>query len=491
MIHISRWSCFLLCLLWLVGQGCVSNAPVNVETVPSESLEPSGQDSGEVPEPPQERVLEAVKEQATCQLKELPASWHLTEGGRILLSTQTEPPDQKVEVLAPSDAWLVLPQADKQRILIRAPYGDLGEKKLTVKIFCPDGPKETQVSVHLAALSWRKYAWTSGTQGPTEREHPRIWMDAKDPDILWLWGGLLFRPKQFTPADDLWKLHLETGVWTQVTPQGTSPQTTTAQVVASPELSVTYVYSGDASGVSSSKLFTLSLDSTQPVWKELAQDTWGQNAGTLGSLVYDPVHQRLVTACGIKQGLGYDIHCRVALYNLQGEEGKRWQEFKSDQPAPAGRYGFAFAYDAETKGMILFSGAQQPQASNPVNAATDTWRLELGSSTPSWKKLSTQGETAPGRRNGCWALDPVGHRFFVFGGTADQRTALDGLYVLHLDEGAERWHRVETSSPPPKRASCIGIYDAKRQQVLFGFGNSEQGIYADFYGLQLAAPSLP
>ena len=58
-----------------------------------------------------------------------------------------------------------------------------------------------------------------------------------------------------------------------------------------------------------------------------------------------------------------------------------------------------------------------------------------------------------GRRNGAFALDPLGHRLLVWGGTADGATAFPGLYALDLDRGREAWHRVTTEGAPTVRAA--------------------------------------
>jgi hypothetical protein len=101
-----------------------------------------------------------------------------------------------------------------------------------------------------------------------------------------------------------------------------------------------------------------------------------------------------------------------------------------------------------------------------------------------WVKLLDADPNVPGRRNGCSAFDPIGQRFFIWGGTDDARTTQRGLFALDLEQGHEGWTKVELPPGRPERSSCTAIYDPARHRILFGFGNDDD-IYADFAVLSL------
>ena len=51
--------------------------------------------------------------------------------------------------------------------------------------------------------------------------------------------------------------------------------------------------------------------------------------------------------------------------------------------SPSQRYGFFYAYDAATRRMLLYSGAQ---GGNPIDPAQDTWALDVATMT--WSRLA-------------------------------------------------------------------------------------------------------
>ena len=112
-----------------------------------------------------------------------------------------------------------------------------------------------------------------------------------------------------------------------------------------------------------------------------------------------------------------------------------------------------------------------------VNAAQDAWALDLSATPPAWSKLAPAGDAPPGRRNGCVMHDPVGRRLFVYGGTPDARTNLEGLWVLSLEPGREEWTKLDLPNAPPVRSSGFG-FATPDGGVACGFGN-DGAAYAD------------
>src|SRR5581483_905636 len=81
-------------------------------------------------------------------------------------------------------------------------------------------------------------------------------------------------------------------------------------------------------------------------------------------------------------------------------------------PGPSARYGFFYVMDGASGRLYVWSGAQFPSASDPINAANDLWMLDLRTAKPTWARLLVGDEDgAPkGRRNGAFVFDPRGPR---------------------------------------------------------------------------------
>ncbi len=148
---------------------------------------------------------------------------------------------------------------------------------------------------------------------------------------------------------------------------------------------------------------------------------------------------------------------------------------------PKARYGFFYGTDEVAGRFVVFSGAQNPTATDSINAAQDTWALDLRASPPAWSQVLDGTETnhAPGRRNGCFVVDPRGPSLYVFGGTSDGMNTQPGLWALDMRSGHEGFSSVERSGEPVLRSSDFGYYDAVAGAVSCGFGNSLQGVYTD------------
>ncbi|HEY4222126.1 MAG TPA: kelch repeat-containing protein, partial [Myxococcota bacterium] len=88
-------------------------------------------------------------------------------------------------------------------------------------------------------------------------------------------------------------------------------------------------------------------------------------------------------------------------------------------------------------------------------------------------KLAQKGQSPPGRIDGCGVVDPLGRRFFVFGGS-DVDGSIQDAYVLDLDHDQAKWRPLTSSSSfagIPARARCSAVYDAARARILVGFGS--------------------
>lgn len=468
----------------LTGWSCSGQLSTN-EAInePSKAAEPRQPDASQLepsPEPaPPEKVAEKPNE--ACELV-LPGPLSVHQGSRLSFESTTNPPSATVEIFRHPEDWVTW--IDKSTITLRTGYKETGKVAVVFQVTCGDKVTRQSVEVEVKALRWSARNWTPGTGGPSEREHPRLWIHDKHPDTLWLLGGLGFVPRQFTPVYDLWKFDLTNDTWTQVPIGDNAPEVTTPQVAALPGTQKVRVYSGRlASNFASDQIYELDVSGDKGVWSSASEDKWPAHAASLAGFVFDPFNQRFLMI----MGAGQDIFRKVSAFDPSKAPGERWQALETGTPQPGGRYGFAYGVDKEQKRLVVFSGGQ-PGATNqnPVNPASDTWALDLSSPQSTWKKLAVTGNRVPGQRNSCWAMDTDQNRLFVFSGTPDARTAIRAIYALHLDAKEARWHLVSDDAKIPFRSSCTGIYDSKRKRLLFGFGNIIGAIYADFQVLELA-----
>lgn len=325
-------------------------------------------------------------------------------------------------------------------------------------------------------------SWEAGVTGPIQREHPVLFFDAQNSDKLFLFGGQDFSNPQ-NSTNDLWTLDLKTETWKLVAQKGMTPGSL-GRIAAIPGTKYNVYYGGMKDGIPSGQVFRFSLTGDVANWEKLEMPGFAGGVPiSLGSLAFDLKTNSFVTACGVSD----EVTCRVLriIPSLSKQIG--WQLIEADGPQPDARYGFAYAYDQVHSRMVIASGQNQPTEVNgqPVFDQTeDTWSLSISADNKTiWTKLG--GPQAPKRRNGCWAHDTDKNQLYMWGGTADGKTTIEGLYKLDLNDDAKGWSKIETNNLAPIRSSCIGVYDSKRKRILFGFGNTMEKTYADLWELKL------
>ncbi len=365
---------------------------------------------------------------------------------------------------------------DGDVLVYRPGYETVGSAVVEVAFTCAG--KTTQVVVTLPVANQVRWGTpVTWSVGPDAREHPSLFLDAASPDTLWLYGGFSFVPRQFTVTNDLWKLDLRTNTWTKVDTQN-APLLAGGRIARGTTPGEFFLFGGQTPADEvSSDVFRFDVTQTPVSFVKLT--TMGPApVATLGAFMHDAARQRLITFGGYT-GAGVSN----AIDQLTLDASPTWSS-KAAAPGPSPRYGFFTALDGDR--LIVFSGAQAPKANNPINPAGDVWSLDLPTLT--WTKLAEPTEDAPGRRNGCGALDPLTHRFFVWSGTPDGLNATPMLSVLDLARTPAVWSRVTTPSMVTARGSCSAIFDAARKRVLFGFGNTTGAQFADLQVLELGAP---
>lgn len=411
---------------------------------------------------------------ATCGGARL-APLTLVAGGRADIVLDAALSAELVAVTATSgvEVW-----RDADRVIVRAGYT---EASATITAACTHGRIEVPVAVE--ALSMRALLrWDeSSLDAPPAREYFAWWMDPRGERSLYLYGGFVYRPVQFTPSTDAFRLDLRTLVWSRVTTSGEAPPPG-GRVATRGEA---MLYFGGATLAREGNLETPSVlrevrgEGDALAFGGAAFETSAVGSYT-GAFVRDAARDRWLSVCGVDtRALG--LHCRVHVYTADAG----FTELEVAGDPPPGRYGFHYALDPASDRVIVFAGQV---GVGELDIARDTWALELappGGGGPRWVQLFESAEGIAPRRNGAYALDPEGRRFFVWGGTADGRTATPGLDVLELDRGRERWVHVDLPEDIPPRASGAGLLDAAGDRILWGFGNAAR-LYTDLYELALA-----
>jgi hypothetical protein len=363
-------------------------------------------------------------------------------------------------------------QLDGLTLRLAAGYRFSGASSLSLTMTCEGRESLVEVPVSVTPrLRWgTPITWTTG---PSAREHPALVIDPASPDVLWLYGGLGFVPQQFTVMNDLWRLDLRTGAWTEVVAQQ-APLVAGGRLALTKEAGVFLLFGGqDANDDISRVLYR--LDTRQsPARFEVVQAAAAPGS-TLNAFVFDAPRDRWVAFGGFDGAEPSGVTHSLSLSGAPA-----WSPVMP-RLAPSPRYGFFWALDGAR--LVVASGAQQPRFANPINPAKDTWALDLA--TLEWTQVDAGDDEAPAQRNGCGGFDPVSRRWVVWGGTADGRGAVDGLAVLSLGDERPRWRKAVPAGQAPVRASCAGVFDAARRRVLLGFGNTAAARYADLQVLEL------
>lgn len=411
----------------------------------------------------------------SCTL-ELSGPSRVSAGGRLELgfaaSSGAEPSYELPE------GWRVL--SDERGLTIRTAYDSVGELTLTAHARCGEERASATLSVRVEAPRWRTLGdWSQGLDtNPGLRQLGSLLLDPADPESILLYGG--FSAERQGYVQELWAFDTARARWEMVADVSRPDMfggETIAPIPGEPAFLATDAYSGwDGTGTDYS-LFRVDYEGESMGSRPLPVQGGPKSGSFGGALSYVPHLDRYLLACGMGEER---THCGVGLFDLSTGAYER-VEVPGD--GPSGRYGFAFAYDEENRRLILFSGGQEPSRGNPVNAAADVWSLDLGERPFRWTRIEL--ENPPGRRNACFAFDSAGARLFVWGGTPNAQDVLDGLQVLELDPGRERWVRLDLPNAPAARSSCGGTFDLAKGRALFGFGNTREEVFVDLHALEL------
>ncbi len=375
----------------------------------------------------------------------------------------------------PTEGPIIADKIDETHAQLRAPYGQVGKIPITARVTCGSTEVDSLWELDVHALAFTAAAtWKEGTSGPLAREYGACWLDEQDPDTFYIFGGFHYEPQQFTASNDIWSLNLVSGVWTEHTFDVAPPLLGGGRLVTIPGTRDGLFLGGMQQDRSIPPVFArVTYGAQQVKWadEKVAQGTVQPDYQP--GLVYDSRRKRYLSLCGLNKDMG--SHCDVRSYT-PGTAGGTWEALAIGD-GPRGRNGHYFAYDEETDRVILFGGDDRGLTLG------DTWALELGETPVRWVKLGE--DPAMDRRNGAFTLDPLHHRFLLWGGTPDGAKAAPDVWFLNLDRGHEAWTQVTIAGKPPDRASGIAVYEPTRRSILMGFGNSLKGNFADLWRLSL------
>ncbi len=407
---------------------------------------------------------------------ELPTS--VAQGAEVRVALKPSRSDASLRVVtipAGAEAWL-----EGDVLVYRSGYETLAASAVVeVELTCGGKTEVTPIRLPVeATVKWSTPIRWAAADGPDPREHPQLIIDPASPDVLWLYGGFSFVPRQFTIVNDLWRMDLRTQRWERVDAMN-APMVAGGRFALGTRPGEFLLFGGESTSMDpTGEVYRLDVTATPARFERLPAT--GGPSTTLGALVHDTARHRLISFGGYT---GSDVSSSVHTLALEVPNAA-WARVDTGS-GPSGRYGFFWAVDGDR--LIVFSGGQVPDVGNSVNPAQDAWALDLVSMR--WTRLAPPTSDAPGRRNGCGAVDASTHRFFVWSGTPNAVSAVDQLSVLSLG-ATPAWSRVSAGAAPTARGSCSAIFDAPRRRILFGFGNTGGERFADLQVLELGSASL-
>lgn len=155
---------------------------------------------------------------------------------------------------------------------------------------------------------------------------------------------------------------------------------------------------------------------------------------------------------------------------------KAWSQVQVDADGglPDARGGHAAAWDGPGNRMLVFGGG-----SIAAVAAADLWALDFSTDPPAWSMVATTGPAPSPRLVMASGWDPVGRKWYLFGGLPDRSTPapLNDLYVL--DAATNAWSAPATSAPPPARGFCAGAWDADSGRFVVYGGSDGSFLYPE------------
>ena len=237
-----------------------------------------------------------------------------------------------------------------------------------------------------------------------------------------------------------------TPTWSQVTPDGESPQARFFHVAGyDPDAQRLVVFGGGANGSAYKDAFglTLPLDGSAPAWHTLSPTT----AITARDQVTVALDGGVLTAFGgfgsgtFPGSVGAGTHLADTWQRqLRRRAGWRLATPADETQVAIAREGTAYAHDADGHRLLMFGGLTGD------TTLADVWMADLRRpGRPRWQQLCSPTSCGPGptARWGAHAVyDPVADRLVVFGGSTGTGATTNDVWALELS-GPPTWHRAD------------------------------------------------
>lgn len=220
----------------------------------------------------------------------------------------------------------------------------------------------------------------------------------------------------------------------------------------------------------------LSLD-PDPRWSVLETVGIPPAERFLGSLLYDPIRDRLLLFGGLAQNETWAL-------SLSGTPA--WIQIATTGMPPEIRYGTSVIFDPVGDRMIVFGGYDNTAATGHGYLG-DTFALSLV--TDAWSKLAPSGDVPPVREGHGAIYDPIARRMVIFGGHFETGLRND-LWALSLGDTLA-WTELHAEGALPSTRSAFGtIYDPVRHRMwIHGGVRSDRGVEPDdIWSLSLMGP---
>jgi N-acetylneuraminic acid mutarotase len=247
-------------------------------------------------------------------------------------------------------------------------------------------------------------------------------------------------------------------LWTELSPQGSSPGARYSQdMVQDPTSGRLILFGGcaDESTVARANMNdTWGYDPTANTWTKLNPFGMSPPARGACTMAYDPATRRLVMFGG------RDDAARLNDTWAFDPAGNTWTELSPAGPVPAGRGGHVMVYDPSSGRLIMFGGR-----SGESQFLNDTWAYDPVANT--WTELAPTGLLPPARAQPAMAYDPAAHRMIVFGGWNLDNEFND---TWAYDPARNIWTELKPDRAlPPKRCGHDFVYDPSRSLfIMFG-----------------------
>jgi clostripain len=225
-----------------------------------------------------------------------------------------------------------------------------------------------------------------------------------------------------------------------------------------------------------------------PSWLHLAPSNSPPTGRQDGTMVYDPVSNRLIVHGGCSATCSPALSDTWALSNANGLSGTpAWIQLPS---APIARNGGVATYDSVNNRMIIFGGL----TGFNFTERNDVWVLAdaNGIGSPAWTQLAPTGTPPAPRTDASGIYDSVANTLTIFGGTTSNfnDTATNDVWVLsHANGlgGTPAWTQLAPLGPlPTARHGHSASYDPSGNRMIVFGGSSGNNFYNDVWVLTAA-----